>query len=70
MRKPESPCLGCKHRTADCHAKCKCYKWYHAEQEMYKEFVGGQIADEGRANSYNKEKRDRLSLRERRTRKP
>lgn len=60
MRKPESPCLNCQTRTAECHADCKCYKWYQSELEIYKEFVNAEKAKDGKLDSYASEKRDRL----------
>ena len=35
MRKPESPCLDCINRTANCHSDCLLYNEYKTELDIY-----------------------------------
>lgn len=39
MNKPISPCQGCNDRSETCHSMCGPYKWYQAEQELYRNFM-------------------------------
>ena len=33
--KPQSPCLNCKQRTANCHSKCEEYAYFRNELDEY-----------------------------------
>lgn len=46
MNRPQSPCLHCHKRSEACHGTCGPYRWYRAEQELYREFVGMQKSAE------------------------
>lgn len=35
MNKPKAPCLNCENRQVNCHSKCKAYKQFKYENDLY-----------------------------------
>jgi len=42
MKMPNSPCLGCPDRAAECHSKCPRYKDYVRRAEAWRRYIQQQ----------------------------
>lgn len=59
MKRPESPCIGCKDRQLACHAACKAYGEFKAEIDTYNSIVS-QAADYGQVVTYSRTQLKRM----------
>jgi hypothetical protein len=59
MCKPESPCLNCPDRTAECHAKCDRYADFDRAQKEWSR----KVNDERLLDKEYRERQDRRTLR-------
>lgn len=52
MREPQSPCLGCEARSANCHPLCPDYGQYVYEHGKYKAWLREMKAEKKMHNEY------------------
>lgn len=52
MKKPKSPCYGCKNRTAECHTTCNVYEIYLTECKTYRDLLRKERHHQGDSYSY------------------
>ena len=68
MKKPESPCLGCDHRSPGCHGQCDGYQGYRTAWEEYKTTIYKARTDDVFQHLYQFEKKERIDKQFRRGR--
>lgn len=59
MKRPQSPCKGCKDRQLGCHADCKAYSEFKTDCEAYRDQVSEAIGGSKRF-AYTKRRQERV----------